>query len=1338
MRQTGIALGIALILATCATISTADVHTITAFEMTPPSPATLVFSDLVDITFDYTTDSADGVYIYAEGYTGGSPASNQLVGSSPNYPAGSGSGTTFFTITSGETTVDQVRLWMTDEVGTVLYETFIPVDYHFTDHALFNIQMTPPSPASLVFDEQVDITFDYTTNEAGGVRIFTMPYTGGAPTPNLSVDGSPPYPVGSGSGTSSLTITSGETTVDQVRVWMMDAASSVVLSEVFIPVDYDFHEPHAITNIQMTPPSPASLALSEHVDITFDYVTNEADGVRIFVTAFTDGVLNPVQGVNPSPVYPAGSGSGTGFFTIHYVGSTVDEIRFQMMNADMSALLLEFFIPVDYQFTDHAITNIQMTPPSPASLALSEHVDITFDYVTNEADGVRIFVTAFTDGVLNPVQGVNPSPVYPAGSGSGTGFFTIHYVGSTVDEIRFQMMNADMSAVLLEFSIPVEYDFHGPNVITNIQMTPPSPASLALSEHVDITFDYITNEADGVRIFARPFTGGALTPGYGGHSSPIYPVGSGSGTGFFTIHYVGSTVDEIRFQVMNADMSALLLEVFIPVDYQFTDYAITNIQLTPPSPASLRFNDQVNITFDYITNEADGVSIFARPFTDGAPTPGYSAHPSPIYPAGSGVGVGFFTVMAGENTVDQIRFQMMNANMSALLLEVFIPVDYHFSDPHAIFNIQMTPPSPAALALSEHVDITFDYVTDEAGGVRIFVTAFTDGVLNPGQGVNPSPVYPIGGGSGTGFFTIHYVEDTVDEIRFQMLNADMSTVLLEFFIPVDYHFADNALSNISLKPPSPGSLAFGERVYISFDYVTNEADGVHVFITPFTGGAPVSGLGIEVSPSPLYPVGSGEGTQFFTINFGETVVDQLRLLMVNTSKDLVLETFIPANYHFSGAPPIPLSVSLPDRVDAPIDQPYSVPVSVDDIMGRGYTSLQAVFTYDGDVIHPVDVVTTGTMTEGWGSYFNILPGSSPDTLEIAMATAEDTLRGAGVLFMINVEATAGASAGDSTGLHFEYFRFDEDTTGVITEDGTLHLIDLIRRLGDATNNGEVSSYDAAWVLQHAVGLRTLAGADSIAADVSGRMGLSAFDASLILQYVVHIIHTFPADTGGTDDGAVKTFAFARTISVGEATRRADGRLSVPILIDEMDDVVAGEISLSFSGDAGDITVQTSDLTDNYLFACSIMGGRIRAAFAGPESNTGPGALLELILDPSSAELLNTLRLERVSLNEENIPAHFITSSTPTIHRLSQNHPNPFNPYTTITYTIEQAGDLHLCVYTLSGQLVRTFVHGERPAGSHSISWDGTDDTGQDVASGVYLCRMEIGEFRAVRKMMLVR
>ena len=88
--------------------------------------------------------------------------------------------------------------------------------------------------------------------------------------------------------------------------------------------------------------------------------------------------------------------------------------------------------------------------------------------------------------------------------------------------------------------------------------------------------------------------------------------------------------------------------------------------------------NRVNITFNYYTDEPDGVLIFVRPLTNGSLTLDYAAHPSFIYPTGNGSGDGWFTINSGPITVDQLRFRMYNNDQSQLLLEFRIDVSYYF------------------------------------------------------------------------------------------------------------------------------------------------------------------------------------------------------------------------------------------------------------------------------------------------------------------------------------------------------------------------------------------------------------------------------------------------------------------------------------------------------------------------------------------------------------------------------------------------------------------------------------------------------------------------------------
>jgi hypothetical protein len=93
---------------------------------------------------------------------------------------------------------------------------------------------------------------------------------------------------------------------------------------------------------------------------------------------------------------------------------------------------------------------------------------------------------------------------------------------------------------------------------------------------------------------------------------------------------------------------------------------------------------------------------------------------------------------------------------------------------------------------------------------------------------------------------------------------------------------------------------------------------------------------------------------------------------------------------------------------------------------------------------------------------------------------------------------------------------------------------------------------------------------------------------------------------------------------------------------------------------------------------------------------------------------------------------------PTALALDQNHPNPFNPQTSIRYALPQAGPVRLQVFDLQGRLVRTLVRGEQAAGVHTVVWKGRDDAGSEVASGIYFYRLSTDAGDDVRKMTLLK
>lgn len=98
----------------------------------------------------------------------------------------------------------------------------------------------------------------------------------------------------------------------------------------------------------------------------------------------------------------------------------------------------------------------------------------------------------------------------------------------------------------------------------------------------------------------------------------------------------------------------------------------------------------------------------------------------------------------------------------------------------------------------------------------------------------------------------------------------------------------------------------------------------------------------------------------------------------------------------------------------------------------------------------------------------------------------------------------------------------------------------------------------------------------------------------------------------------------------------------------------------------------------------------------------------------------------------------VVESIPGRMELYENYPNPFNPVTTIKYDLSRQTKVSVRIFNVLGQEVRTLENGIRPAGRHSVNWDGKNDAGLSVSSGVYLFRLDAGSFTKSRKMLLIR
>ena len=140
----------------------------------------------------------------------------------------------------------------------------------------------------------------------------------------------------------------------------------------------------------------------------------------------------------------------------------------------------------------------------------------------------------------------------------------------------------------------------------------------------------------------------------------------------------------------------------------------------------------------------------------------------------------------------------------------------------------------------------------------------------------------------------------------------------------------------------------------------------------------------------------------------------------------------------------------------------------------------------------------------------------------------------------------------------------------------------------------------------------------------------------------------------------------------------------------------------------------------------------------------PTIILTVILRVTSSDSLISVSSGSVRAVAGSVPLPLTVQvvEAPTVGKLFQNAPNPFvtskKAYTTISYDIAENAFVSLKIYTASGELVKTLVEESKLAGLYDVNWDGTNQSGESVASGVYIYHIKAGDLKASKILAVVK
>ncbi|MFZ5515358.1 MAG: GDSL-type esterase/lipase family protein [Candidatus Zhuqueibacterota bacterium] len=470
--------------------------------------------------------------------------------------------------------------------------------------------------------------------------------------------------------------------------------------------------------------------------------------------------------------------------------------------------------------------------------------------------------------------------------------------------------------------------------------------------------------------------------------------------------------------------------------------------------------------------------------------------------------------------------------------------------------------------------------------------------------------------------------------------------------------------------------------------------------------------------------------------------------------------------------PVPLTVEVRDAANSPVTN-LSVNFEITQGVGASLSAAQPMRTNAQG-----RASTSLTLGSAYGTYAvrASCPGYSvaPVTFQATATSAVLTISGDCIYYEDNLAIpdvtvkTSGSSVVTATTNSQGFYQLQG-----LTINGNYTASPQRTPFTD-WNSHLITTYQAALTLRQAVGLEQFSANRIKAADVDLGGTVTAFDAALIAQFAVGI--TDHADshvgewafipgfrsyfglnanienqdyigillgdvTGDWNDtyGTKKTNSGQPLVCFDPPTLNPDLTVTIPIQIGQPQDVLSWQIHIVCDPATTEfVDLRAASADENWLknenrTANDIHYGMYRSE---PVRCDDALALLTLRLKNPATHRI-TLEIPYFQINnqpaQQGMAAIDLDSHLPDSFVLLQNYPNPFNPATTILYQLPATGYVEMEIFNLSGQKVATLIAGEKQAGAHQIFWDGKDQSGASLPSGLYFCNLHYGkEVKTIR------
>nr|NQU93935.1 T9SS type A sorting domain-containing protein [Bacteroidota bacterium] len=304
--------------------------------------------------------------------------------------------------------------------------------------------------------------------------------------------------------------------------------------------------------------------------------------------------------------------------------------------------------------------------------------------------------------------------------------------------------------------------------------------------------------------------------------------------------------------------------------------------------------------------------------------------------------------------------------------------------------------------------------------------------------------------------------------------------------------------------------------------------------------------------------------------------------------------------------------------------------------------------------------------------------------------------------------------------------------------------------GDVSLNGKIQAYDAALVLQYAVGLITLNDRQLEAADVSDNGTVTAYDASLILQYVIGFINYFPvwdrSPEPAPKDGGASLLIENLNTKPGEA-------IKIPVWVNDVNGLYSSDVILKY--DQKYLEFKGIKFKDEFNGLYSASGGQIKMGFASSQAinNNFRLAILEFVVNPQIFSPVTTEifiekfladEIDCTALSTNGIINIIKTQEGPPSTGLSglvgfECFPNPFNHELNIQYIVNNdLSIVHVEILDVAGKTVKTLTNGKQTQGHYQLKWNGRDNFDRQVQNGLYIVRLLTDDRLSVKKVHYIK